>query len=68
MGANDYAPGYVVGTHRVGPNYSSTILSRSTKIRNIMDFWKKVVPFFSKNENATFVKSSIFAANSEPLI
>lgn len=33
-----------------------------------MDFWKKVVPFFSKNENATFVKSSIFAANSEPLI
>lgn len=30
MGANDYAPGYVVGTHRVGPNYSSTILSRFT--------------------------------------
>ncbi len=45
MGANDYAPGYVVGTHRVGPNYSSTILSRSTKNQEHNRFVEKSCSF-----------------------
>ena len=45
MGANDYAPGYVVGTHRVRMNYSITILSRSTKNQEYNGFLEKSCNF-----------------------